>query len=173
MRPVFLFSDEAELRHAAGHPDVACVNLTGSVAAGKALAVEVRCVNQHARAKSSTHPSISCQSGLYIRPLQAGYKKLLFELGGNDPLIVLPDANLADATKQAVDGRFGTAGQRCTAPKRIFVHQQVGTSCWSLLFVMLSGEANSRWFILNSDMVLVRVRCVIHAIFPMPISFIR
>ena len=78
-----------------GHPDVNCVNLTGSVAAGKALARE------------------------------AGYKKLLFELGGNDPLIVCADANVALAAQQAVDGRFGTAGQRCTAPKRVFVHASV------------------------------------------------
>jgi acyl-CoA reductase-like NAD-dependent aldehyde dehydrogenase len=87
--------DEPELRQAAASADVACVNLTGSVAAGRAIARE------------------------------AGYKRLLFELGGNDPLIVLPDADLALAARQAVDGRFGTAGQRCTAPKRVFVHERV------------------------------------------------
>jgi acyl-CoA reductase-like NAD-dependent aldehyde dehydrogenase len=55
----------------------------------------------------------------------AGGKKLLFELGGNDPLMVFPDADLDAAVATAINQRFGTAGQRCTAAKRVFVHEQV------------------------------------------------
>lgn len=55
----------------------------------------------------------------------AGGKKLLFELGGNDPLMVFPDADLDVAAETAINQRFGTAGQRCTAPKRVFVHTEV------------------------------------------------
>ena len=55
----------------------------------------------------------------------AGRKKLLFELGGNDPLIVMPDADLDLASSTAINQRFATAGQRCTAPKRLFIHAEV------------------------------------------------
>ncbi len=55
----------------------------------------------------------------------AGGKKLLFELGGNDPLIVMPDGNVELAVQAAINQRFGTAGQRCTAAKRVFVHDSV------------------------------------------------
>jgi putative phosphonoacetaldehyde dehydrogenase len=51
----------------------------------------------------------------------ATYKRLLLELGGNDALIVLPDANLDDAADLAVRGAFGNSGQRCTAIKRILI----------------------------------------------------
>lgn len=56
---------------------------------------------------------------------KAGYKKLLFELGGNDPLIVMPDGNYKLAINAAISQRFATAGQRCTAAKRFYIHQDV------------------------------------------------
>ena len=40
------------------------------------------------------------------------------ELGGNDPLIVLEDANINDAVSGAIKGRCANAGQVCFAPKR-------------------------------------------------------
>lgn len=55
----------------------------------------------------------------------AGRKKLLFELGGNDPLVVMPDANLDLASTTAINQRFATAGQRCTASKRLFIHEDI------------------------------------------------
>ena len=55
----------------------------------------------------------------------AGTKKLLLELGGNDPLIVFEDADLDAAVRVAIEQRFATAGQRCTAAKRVFVHEDV------------------------------------------------
>jgi putative phosphonoacetaldehyde dehydrogenase len=50
---------------------------------------------------------------------QAAGKKLLLELGGNDPLIVLPDADLEQAASIAVAGAYGSAGQSCRGIKRI------------------------------------------------------
>ncbi len=55
----------------------------------------------------------------------AAGKKLLFELGGNDPLIVMSDGDVDLAVKTTINQRFGTAGQRCTAAKRVFVHDSV------------------------------------------------
>lgn len=55
----------------------------------------------------------------------AGYKKLCLELGGNAPLIILPDADLDLAVKLACEGNFRNSGQRCTAVKRTLVHEQI------------------------------------------------
>jgi aldehyde dehydrogenase (NAD+) len=55
----------------------------------------------------------------------AGYKKLVLELGGNDPLIVLEDADLEQAVHLACEGAFRNSGQRCTAVKRIMVHRSI------------------------------------------------
>lgn len=55
----------------------------------------------------------------------AGYKKLVLELGGNDPLIILEDADLDLAVQLACEGAFRNSGQRCTAVKRILVQRSI------------------------------------------------
>ncbi len=77
------------------HPDVELVAFTGSVAVGRKIA------------------SV------------AGYKKLVLELGGNDPLIVLNDADLDLAVTLAAEGSYRNSGQRCTAVKRILVEDGI------------------------------------------------
>jgi len=76
-------------------PRVELVSFTGSVAVGKRIAAT------------------------------AGYKRLVLELGGNDPLIVLNDADLDLAVQLAAEGSFRNSGQRCTAVKRILVQQGI------------------------------------------------
>jgi acyl-CoA reductase-like NAD-dependent aldehyde dehydrogenase len=63
----------------------------------------------------------------------AGMKKLSLELGDNGALIVLEDANIPAAVAVAIDQRFRTAGQRCTAAKRVFVHEKVADAFVELL----------------------------------------
>jgi len=60
----------------------------------------------------------SVRVGKYIAA-RAGYKRLVLELGGNDPLIVMEDADLDKAAELAVAGATKNSGQRCTAVKRI------------------------------------------------------
>src|SRR4030095_9763248 len=85
------------------HPEVDVVAFTGSVAIGKRIAA------------------------------MAGYKKLILELGGNDPLIVLADADLDLAVTLATEGSFRNSGQRCTAVKRILVEEEIAAEFTSRL----------------------------------------
>lgn len=56
---------------------------------------------------------------------KAGLQAVCMELGGNDPLIVLNDADLDKCIPVAVDGAFGNNGQRCTSIKRIIIEQGI------------------------------------------------
>jgi len=62
--------------------------------------------------------------GKYIAS-KAGYRRMVLELGGNDPLIVMEDADIDEASSLAVAGSYKNSGQRCTAVKRLLVHQAV------------------------------------------------
>ena len=46
------------------------------------------------------------------------------ELGGKDPAYVRPDANLAHAVENLVDGAFFNSGQSCCGIERIYVHKK-------------------------------------------------
>jgi succinate-semialdehyde dehydrogenase/glutarate-semialdehyde dehydrogenase len=52
-------------------------------------------------------------------------KKVVLELGGSDPFLVLNSANIDQAADHALHGRFGNAGQACNAAKRIIVDDAV------------------------------------------------
>ncbi|NLN25967.1 MAG: aldehyde dehydrogenase family protein [Bacteroidetes bacterium] len=51
--------------------------------------------------------------------------KVLLELGGNNAIIVTPDADIKMTTIGAVFGAVGTAGQRCTSTRRLIVHEDI------------------------------------------------
>jgi len=76
---------------------IAAVAVTGSVRAGSAIAA---------------------QAG-------AALKKSVLELGGSDPFIVLADADIDQAVKAAVIGRFQNVGQICIAAKRIILEEPI------------------------------------------------
>ena len=62
--------------------------------------------------------------GKYIAG-KAVYKRQVLELGGNDPIIVMEDADLDEAAALAAAGSYKNSGQRCTAVKRMLVHEKV------------------------------------------------
>ncbi|HPJ12176.1 MAG TPA: aldehyde dehydrogenase family protein [Caldisericia bacterium] len=51
--------------------------------------------------------------------------KTILELGGNNAIIIAPDANLELALHASLFGAIGTAGQRCTSTRRIIIHKTV------------------------------------------------
>ncbi|MBV9344572.1 MAG: phosphonoacetaldehyde dehydrogenase, partial [Gammaproteobacteria bacterium] len=77
------------------HPDVDLVTFTGGVPIGKYIAAK------------------------------AVYKRQVLELGGNDPIVIMEDADLDEAAALTVYGSYKNSGQRCTAIKRILVHESV------------------------------------------------
>lgn len=51
--------------------------------------------------------------------------KTLLELGGNNAIVITPNANIKNTVIGAVFGAVGTAGQRCTSTRRLIVHEDV------------------------------------------------
>jgi succinate-semialdehyde dehydrogenase/glutarate-semialdehyde dehydrogenase len=80
-----------------------------------------------------THPLVrrvaftgETATGRHIAGLAApSFKRITLELGGSDPMIVCPDANLKAAIKGAVIGRYWNAGQACLAAKRLYVFDEI------------------------------------------------
>ena len=81
----------------------------------------------------ASHPGIDAISltgssdvGMHVAQTAAPtLKKVMLELGGNDPFIVLEDADLEAAVQEAVTARTFYSGQICCAPKRFMVHSRV------------------------------------------------
>ena len=88
-----LFADHDQVGRLIADPRIAGVTVTGSERAGAAVAE---------------------RAGRHL-------KKVVMELGGSDPLIVLPDAPLETTIDSAIFGRMFNSGQSCVASKRIIV----------------------------------------------------
>ncbi len=68
----------------------------------------------------------SCAMGRRVAAVVASrLGRSLLELGGNNALIVTPSADLGMAARGIFFGAVGTAGQRCTSTRRVFVHESV------------------------------------------------
>ncbi len=93
----FLHIDHAQTERVVKAPEVAFVAFTGSVAGGRMV-----------------------EAAAEGRFIGAG-----LELGGKDPAYVRPDADLAHAVENLVDGAFFNSGQSCCGVERIYVHEQV------------------------------------------------
>ena len=66
----------------------------------------------------------SVTTGLMISQ-KAGMKKVTLELGGNDPMVVLNDADIDKAVKGVINGAFLNAGQVCMGVKRIIIEDEI------------------------------------------------
>ena len=70
----------------------------------------------------------------------AGLVRCLMELGGNDPLFVLPDADLNKAVSTVVEQRFEIAGQSCAAIKKLYLHRDIATQFTEALVEKMQGH---------------------------------
>ncbi|MCE2874514.1 MAG: aldehyde dehydrogenase family protein [Planctomycetaceae bacterium] len=68
----------------------------------------------------------SCRMGRRVGQVVAGrLGRALLELGGNNAIIVMPDADMKLVERAVLFGAVGTAGQRCTTTRRLIVHEAV------------------------------------------------
>ncbi|REL27087.1 aldehyde dehydrogenase [Thalassotalea euphylliae] len=99
------------------HEDVALVAFTGSQAVGKKI----------------------------MKTAAASLKRLVMELGGNDPMIVLKDADLDAAARFAVASSFENAGQMCTSTERIYVEKSVAQTFTDKVVAIASYYQTGCW----------------------------
>lgn len=93
-----LVSGGADIGRAMAHsPDINLLSFTGSTGVGREVALAV----------------------------QSRFGKSILELGGNNAVIVMEDADLKMAVKSVLFASVGTAGQRCTTCRRIYIHEKV------------------------------------------------
>ena len=81
----------------ASHPDVDCIGFTGSTETGASI-------------MAAAAPTI---------------KKVIMELGGKNPAIIMPDANLDHAVEILAHHQFFNCGQACGSPGRYYIHESV------------------------------------------------
>ena len=79
------------------HADIAKISFTGSVATGRRV----------------------------LESAAGSFKRVTLELGGNDPAIVLPDADIEATADGIARSAYANCGQVCMAIKRVFVHSSV------------------------------------------------
>ena len=61
----------------------------------------------------------------YLESIRAQQKKFVFEGPGKDPFIVLPGADLEAAARELAFAKYLYAGQTCTAPERVYLHESI------------------------------------------------
>ena len=101
-----LLADSKQVELILGAERVAAATLTGSTPAGR---------------------SVASLGGQHL-------KKTVLELGGSDPFVVMPSADLEKSAEVAVTARVQNNGQSCIAAKRFLVHADVAEQ-WTALFV--------------------------------------
>ena len=115
---------------------IACQNIAASVFKANGLPEGISClVNGDYRVgemmtTDNRVPLISATGSIRMgkivaQKVAARLGKSLLELGGNNAIIVTPDADIKMTVIGAVFGAVGTAGQRCTSTRRLIIHESI------------------------------------------------
>jgi succinate-semialdehyde dehydrogenase/glutarate-semialdehyde dehydrogenase len=97
--------------------DINMVAFTGSVATGKSIMADAA----------------------------SGLKRLVMELGGNDPMIVMASADIKAAARFAVASSFENAGQMCTATERVYVDERVASDFETEVVAIAKNYQTGPW----------------------------
>lgn len=100
----------------AGLPDDMLNVVTGDGAVGEALVRRPEFAMVSFTGGSATGEAITRVAGL---------KRISMDLGGNAPVIVMPDVDLEDTVASCVSGAFWASGQNCIGVQRILCHRQI------------------------------------------------
>jgi aldehyde dehydrogenase (NAD+) len=92
-----------------------------------------------AASRWSRPPAAARWGGRRRRGWRSALGRSLLELGGNNAMIVAPSADLELALRAIVFGAVGTAGQRCTSTRRLFVHAAVREQLLERLRAVFAG----------------------------------
>ncbi len=102
----------------AGHPHVATLIQGAADPVGETLVGDKRVPLVSATG--------SCRMGYRVgETVAARMGRTILELGGNNGIIVAPTADLDLAVRGVLFGAVGTAGQRCTSTRRVFLHKDI------------------------------------------------
>ncbi|WP_293952862.1 MULTISPECIES: aldehyde dehydrogenase family protein [unclassified Sphingobacterium] len=108
----------AEILHHNGLPEGISNLITGDRQAGEWLAEDSRIALISATGSTRMGKEVAVTVAQRLG-------KTLLELGGNNAIIVTPDADLKMTIIGAVFGAVGTAGQRCTSTRRLIIHERI------------------------------------------------
>ncbi|MGF1559058.1 MAG: aldehyde dehydrogenase family protein [Flavobacteriaceae bacterium] len=115
---------------------VACQNIAAEVFKANGLPEGISCLINgdykvgEMMTQDSRIPLISATGSIRMgkivaQAVAARLGKSLLELGGNNAIIVTPDADIKMTVIGAVFGAVGTAGQRCTSTRRLIIHESI------------------------------------------------
>jgi acyl-CoA reductase-like NAD-dependent aldehyde dehydrogenase len=109
-----------------------------NVVIGRGGAVGEPLVNDPRVSAISFTGSVPVGNGVREQAMRLG-KRVQLELGGHNPLIVAEDANLDGAVQAAYAGAFWSAGQKCTATRRIYVQHAIYADFRALLLERMAA----------------------------------
>jgi len=115
---------------------IACQNIAAEVFKANGLPEGISCLINgdykvgEMMTKDNRVPLISATGSIRMgkivaQAVAARLGKSLLELGGNNAIIVTPDADIKMTVIGAVFGAVGTAGQRCTSTRRLIIHESI------------------------------------------------
>lgn len=100
-----------------GHPEV-CALICGCSEIGCRLSEDHRIALLSFTGSTAVGRVVGCA-------IQKRFGKSILELGGNNAIIVLKDANMEIAIRSVLFAAVGTCGQRCTSARRLLLHDEI------------------------------------------------